>query len=283
MPHVFPKQITAALYCGPALLPDRGVGDLGYGRMTHAAITLDDVTVRYGRIEAVHHISATFLEGTLTAVAGPNGAGKSTLLKAMAGILKPSQGRVIVDPCFKGRVAYLPQASSLRRDMPLSVLEAVCTGYWGAFGEGVSIDKALKERAFEALQTVGLKGFEDRSLMALSGGQFQRLLFARLILQDAKVILLDEPFAALDGETTGKLISLILEWHKEGRTIVCVLHDLLLIRKYFPESFVLAGKCMGRGHTHAMFEQKLLSYDLDMAEVQTGFEPQQTLHSHDHL
>lgn len=251
--------------------------------MTHAAITLQDVAIRYGRIEAVHDVSATFLEGTLTAVAGPNGAGKSTLLKAMAGILKPSRGRVVVDPCFTDSVAYLPQASSLRRDMPLSVLEAVCTGYWAAQGEGAAIDKTLRQRALDALTSVGLDGFEDRNLAALSGGQFQRLLFARLILQDAKVILLDEPFTALDGETTAKLIALILDWHKQGRTIVCVLHDLLLIRKYFPESFVLAGKCMGRGHTHTMFEQKLLSYDLDMAEVQTGFEPQQTLHSHDHL
>ncbi|NBX66964.1 MAG: metal ABC transporter ATP-binding protein [Proteobacteria bacterium] len=256
---------------------------LGGDAVSHAAITLQDVSVRYGRVDAVQDVSATFIEGSLTAVAGPNGAGKSTLLKAMAGVLKPTSGQIIVDPCFVGRVAYLPQASSLRRDMPISVLEAVCTGYWPQFGERLGIGGICVNRAREALDAVGLSGFEGRALAALSGGQFQRLLFARLILQDAKILLLDEPFTAIDGDTTAKLISIILEWHKQGRTIVCVLHDLLLIRKYFPESFVLAGKCMGRGHTHTMFEQKLLSYDLDMAELQTGYEPQQVLHTHDHL
>lgn len=251
--------------------------------MTHHAITLQEVAVRYGRIEAVHDISATFLEGTLTAVAGPNGAGKSTLLKAMAGILKPSRGKITVDPCFTGSVAYLPQASTLRRDMPIPVLDAVCIGFWKRLGERGAIDAAHLEKARAALAAVGLEEFETRTIAALSGGQFQRLLFARLILQDAKIILLDEPFTAIDGETTAKLIGIILDWHKQGRTIVCVLHDLMLIRKYFPESFVLAGKCMGRGHTHSMFEQKLLSYDLDMAELHTGYEPQQQLHTHDHL
>ena len=88
-----------------------------------------------------------------------------------------------------------------------------------------------------------------------------------MILQDPQVLLLDEPFAAVDAETTARLMQLLLRWHEQGRTIICVLHDLMLIRKYFPESFVLSGKCLGRGHTHALFEQKLLSFDLDMAEL----------------
>jgi zinc/manganese transport system ATP-binding protein len=93
--------------------------------------------------------------------------------------------------------------------------------------------------------------------------------------------LLDEPFTAIDAETTAKLIQLLLEWHKEGRTIVCALHDLLLIKKYFPDSFVLAGKCLGRGHTHDLFEQKLLSFNLDMAELYTNKTEAEKAH-HDH-
>jgi zinc/manganese transport system ATP-binding protein len=253
------------------------------GNMSHAAITLKNVAVTYGKRDAVHDISATFLEGTLTAVAGPNGAGKSTLLKTMAGILKPSRGQVMIDPCFTNSVAYLPQSSSMRRDFPMPVLQAVCTGFWDCAGERAAITKDMRKQALKALKDVGLEGLENKQITALSGGQFQRVLFARLILQNARVILLDEPFTAIDGDTTAKLIQIILDWHAQGRTIICVLHDLLLIRKYFPESFVLAGKCMGVGHTHAMFEQKLLSYDLDMAELHTGIDNQKELHTHDHL
>ncbi|MBU6234962.1 MAG: ATP-binding cassette domain-containing protein [Alphaproteobacteria bacterium] len=251
--------------------------------MTHNAITLEDVCVRYAQRDAIHDVSGIFAEGTLTAIAGPNGAGKSTLLKAMAGIVKPYRGRVTIDPCFTNSVAYLPQAASVRRDMPMPVLQAVCTGFWGVAGERGCIDAAMKAKAAMALADVGLEGYENRQLGELSGGEFQRVMFARLILQDARILLLDEPFASFDGATTAKLIQIILRWHKEGRTIICVLHDLLLIRKYFPESFVLAGKCMGRGHTHDMFEQKLLSYDLDMAELHTGIDNHRQLHHHDHL
>jgi zinc/manganese transport system ATP-binding protein len=93
------------------------------------------------------------------------------------------------------------------------------------------------------------------------------MLFARTIVEDADIILLDEPFAAVDAETTASLIQIIMDWHRAGKTVICVLHDLLMIRKYFPESMVLAGKCIGRGHTHDMFRQKLLSFDLDVAEL----------------
>lgn len=250
--------------------------------MTHPAIVLNDVTITYGKRMAVRDVSATFAEGSLTAVAGPNGAGKSTLLKAIAGILKPAKGRIHIDPCFVGSIAYMPQSAQVRRDFPITVLQAVCSGYWRLIGETGAIGADLQVRARDALSRVGLENFENRQLDELSGGQFQRVLFARAILTDARIILLDEPFTAVDGDTTARLIQIILDWHREGRTVVCVMHDLMLIRKYFPESFVLAGKCMGRGHTHAMFEQKLLSFDLDMAELDTGEDNSAKLHHHIH-
>ncbi len=231
-------------------------------------VTLDRVTVRFGRHVALQEISGAFHEGSLTAIAGPNGAGKSTLLKSIVGIVKPQAGKVTVSPFAS--IAYLPQASSLQRDFPLSVMQAVCTGFWSGIGNAGGISKAMRACAAEALAEVGLKGAEDRQISSLSGGQFQRLLFARVILQDAQLILLDEPFTAIDAETTGRLIQLVLRWHREGRTLICVLHDLLMIQKYFPDSFVLAGRCLGHGHTHVMLEQKLLSFDLDMAELCAG-------------
>lgn len=243
-----------------------------------AMVTLENVTVRFGNHVALQDISGVFQSGSLTAIAGPNGAGKSTLLKSIVGIVKPRTGRIILAPIA---IAYLPQASSLQRDFPISVMQAACTGFWGSVGNVGSITATMRHKAAQALAEVGLTGLEDRQISALSGGQFQRLLFARVILQDAPLILLDEPFNAVDAETTARLIQIVLGWHQQGRTIICVLHDLLLIKKYFPDSFVLAGKCLGHGHTHKMLEQRLLSFDLDMAELCPGCEDE-THHRHDH-
>lgn len=244
-----------------------------------ALITLQDVAVRYGRREALHDISGAFHRGSLTAIAGPNGAGKSTLLKTIAGIVRPARGTVMLAPELNGHIAYLPQATHMQRDFPITVLQAVCTGFWNDIGDIGRIDHARQSQAMAALAAVGVESLARRTVAELSGGQFQRLLFARVALQDAPLILLDEPFTAVDAETTLRLMRLVLDWNREGRTIICVLHDLLLIRKYFPESFVLAGHCLGRGHTHAMFEQKLLSFDLDMAEL---LPPDHAREAHDH-
>lgn len=235
--------------------------------MTQTLITLDSVGFSYGRFTALHDVSGQFQAGSLTAMAGPNGAGKSTLLKVIAGILRPQKGFVRIHADYVDKIGYLPQTSAIERDYPITVMQVCATGLWPQIGSVKAIDQTRKAQISAALADVGLKGFENREISALSGGQFQRLLFARLVLQNPQIILLDEPFAAVDAETIGRLMSILLAWHKEGRTIICVLHDLMLIRKYFPESFVLSGKCLGRGHTHTLFEQKLLSFDLDMAEL----------------
>jgi len=240
-------------------------------------ITLENVTVQFGPHKALQDVSGCFGAGTLTAVAGPNGAGKSTMLKLMAGIVRPSSGRVLIAPEVRGQIGYLPQISAVQRDYPLSVLQAASTGLWPEVGNDRALTDARMDRAARALVEVGLRGKEGRTIGQLSGGEFQRLLFARLMLQDPQVLLLDEPFAAIDAQTTHKLIGMLLDWHKKGKTIICVLHDLLLIRKYFPDSLLLAGKCLGSGHTHKLFEQNLLSFDLDMAELR---EPDE-VHDHD--
>jgi zinc/manganese transport system ATP-binding protein len=243
-----------------------------------SAITLENLTVRYGSNPALQNISGVFHTGSLTAIAGPNGAGKSTLLKTIMGNLRPVSGRVIIDGTM--RIAYMPQMTSLQRDFPFSVLQGVCTGFWNSARNMGGITTAMRVRASLALDEVGLGGFEKRQISTLSGGQFQRMLFARAIVQEANLILLDEPFASVDAATTQRLIQLILKWHEQGRTVVCVLHDLLLIQKYFPNSFVLAGKCLGHGHTHELLEKNLLSFDLDMAELCAGPEAD-SHHQHD--
>ena len=257
--------------------------DCGYHRLgigMSALITIENLTVRYGRQVALQDVSGTFHAGSLTAIAGPNGAGKSTLLKTIVGILSPKAGRVVFHASAPN-IAYLPQTATVQRDFPLSVRQAVATGFWPLLGNGGAITPAMRQKVGAALDEVGLGGLADRQLASLSGGQFQRMLFARVMVQDAPIILLDEPFAAVDAETTARLMQLMLGWHQQGRTVICVLHDLLLIQKYFPDSFVLAGKCLGHGHTHQLLEQKLLSFDLDMAELCAGPEAP-SHHQHDH-
>ena len=210
-------------------------------------IQLHDLTVSYDRHPAIHHLSGSFASGSLTAIAGPNGAGKSTLLKALARIMKPSTGHIEFNSLERNEIAYMPQSSETNRDFPLTVLQFICIAYWRAFRP---VSHQQKESAKFALASVGLTEFEDRPIGTLSNGQFQRMLFARVILQDAKLILLDEPFSAVDTETTSRLLQIIQKWHGENRTVICALHDLEQIKKHFPECVLLARKCIAWGNSN---------------------------------
>ena len=134
----------------------------------------------------------------------------------------------------------------------------------GIFGR---ISRADRERAYEAIARVGLDGFEDRSIRTLSGGQLQRLLFARLMLQDAPLILLDEPFAAIDQRTIADLLVIIENWHAEGRTILCVLHDFEVVRQHFPQSLLIAREPIAWGATATVLTDANLSRARTMSEA----------------
>ncbi len=211
-----------------------------------AAITLDNLTISYDRKPAVHHLNGAFAAGSLTAVAGPNGAGKSTLLKALAGILHADEGQIQIANGWSP-VGYLPQVAELERDIPLTVLEIVSSGFWKQCGSFHAISRRERQLALDALDLVGLGQLEHRTLASLSVGQFQRMLFARLIVQNTPLILLDEPFAAVDASTLERLLDLVLGWHRDGRTVICVLHDLDLIRHVFPSCLLLARECVAWG------------------------------------
>ena len=217
----------------------------GVGNM----IALENVTLSYERHPAVHHVSGCFEEGTLTAIVGPNGAGKSTLLKALAGIIAPESGHIHYQGCAACDVAYLPQQATMQTDFPITVLEMVASGHFHRAGNSGAINAAMREQARAAMAQVGLAGFDARMAGTLSAGQFQRALFARLIVQDAKVILLDEPFNAIDEDTAQQLMQIMLGWHAQARTVVCVLHDMQAVERYFPHCLLLARECVGWGKT----------------------------------
>jgi len=215
------------------------------GAVSPSEIRLSDLTVCHARRPAVHHLSGRFAPGSLTAVVGPNGAGKSTLLRALAGLHPAQAGRIE----GVGRVALLPQQSSIDRAFPLSCLDTVRFGLWAEAGPFRALPRGGRARAEAALAAVGLRGFERRPVGSVSAGQFQRVLFARLLLQDAPVVLLDEPFNAVDARTAADLLGMVRRWHGEGRTVVAVLHDLDLVRDEFPETLLLARDCLGWGPT----------------------------------
>jgi zinc/manganese transport system ATP-binding protein len=210
-------------------------------------LRFDDLTLGYGTHPAVHGLSGTVDHGDLLAIVGPNGSGKSTLLKGIVGSLTPMAGACEhVDGC---RIAYLPQQADIDRTFPATVLDLVKLGLWpkrGLLGRFTASDR---EAITKALQAVGLEGFEKRTIDTLSGGQLQRALFARVLLQDADLILLDEPFNAIDSKTVDDLIGVIERWHTEKRSVIAVMHDLDLVRDHFPNAMLLSREPIAWGPT----------------------------------
>jgi zinc/manganese transport system ATP-binding protein len=212
-------------------------------------IRLVNLTLGYDRHPAVHHLDGVIAPGAALAVCGPNGAGKSTLLKALAGLLPPLGGHIERNGADARDVAYLPQLADIDRDFPIDLRDFVALGATRRVGLLGRMGAAETMRTTRALQRVGLEGLEERTIGSLSGGQMQRALFARLIVQDQPVILLDEPFGAIDETTADELLGLIAEWIAERRSVVAVLHDLDLARRAFPQTLLLARRRIAWGPT----------------------------------
>jgi zinc/manganese transport system ATP-binding protein len=232
-----------------------------------AQIRFRDVTLGYDRHPAVHHLDGAVAQGALLAVIGPNGAGKSTLFRGLAGILKPLAGSIDLGGLDIRDIAYLPQTADIDRTFPISVFDFVGTGLWRATGFFGGMGKAARDRIAQALAAVGLNGFENRSIGTLSGGQMQRMLFARVLLQDARLIVLDEPFNAIDAKTSADLVALVRHWHAEGRTVLAALHDMELVRANFPETLLLARGPVAWGATSEVLTAENLAEARRMCEA----------------
>ncbi|GHD57001.1 metal ABC transporter ATP-binding protein [Jeongeupia chitinilytica] len=211
-------------------------------------ITLDHVCVKYRQRLAVAEVCGTFATGRSTAIVGPNGAGKTTLLKAMAGLLPLASGQIHAPE----RVAYLPQRTELDRQFPMTVAELALSGSWRRSGAWRRLDRAEQERATHALAHMGLAELANRPIGTLSGGQLQRARFARLMVQDAPVLLLDEPLNNLDPASRDLLLKQLTDWQMEGRTVIAVMHDLDLVSRHFDETLLLSGTVQAWGTTPAV-------------------------------
>jgi len=232
-----------------------------------AQLRFHDLTLGYDRHPAVHHLNGVVEAGALLAVVGPNGAGKSTLFKGIVGAIKPFAGQIELGGLGVHDIAYLPQVAEIDRTFPISVYDMVSMGLWrrtGLFG-GLGIGR--RDDIEHALAEVGLTGFEQRPIGTLSGGQMQRMLFARLLLQDARVIVLDEPFNAIDVSTVAALLDLVRRWHGEQRTVVAALHDIDLVKANFPQTLLLAREPVAWGDTAQVLSAANLNRARQMCEA----------------
>jgi zinc/manganese transport system ATP-binding protein len=231
------------------------------------ALTFRDLTLGYDRHPAVHHLNGAVEAGSLTAVVGPNGAGKSTLFKGVIGTLKPLAGGIERNGFAVRDIAYLPQAAEIDRSFPINVYDMVAMGLWRRKGLFGGIDRKDHAAIEAALAAVGLTGFEQRSIGTLSGGQMQRMLFARLLVQDARVIVLDEPFSAIDDKTAADLMRLVRQWQRERRTVLAATHDIELARANFPQTLLLAREPVAWGATREVLTAENLEKARRMCEA----------------
>lgn len=226
-----------------------------------AILSFRRVALGYDGRAALSGVEGAVASGELLALIGPNGAGKSTLLRGIVGEVAPLAGSIDLVGIDRRDVAYLPQVSEIDRGFPITVGEFAGMGLWrrsGAFGRIGRPERAI---VADALARVGLTGSEPHLIGALSGGQMQRVLFARTLLQDARLVLLDEPFTSVDGRTVEDLLAIVRGWHLDGRTVIAALHDLAQVREHFPACLLLSGEPVAWGRT----AEVLATHNLDEA------------------
>ena len=207
----------------------------------------------FGGVQAVKGVSFEVHPGECVALIGPNGAGKSTLLKSLMGLIKADTGHIEWQGLCRQDIAYLPQQSDIDRSQPMNVYELAAMGLWYEIGFFGKVNTAQHARIQAALAQVEMADFARRPIGQLSNGQFQRVLFARMLVQNAKVLLLDEPFNAVDAKTTFALLEVLRQYHsRQHCTVVAVLHDYEQVRAYFPNTLLLAREKVAAGRTEVV-------------------------------
>lgn len=225
-------------------------------------IHIHDATVAYNKRAVIWDADLELEAGKLTAIVGPNGAGKSTLIKAILNIVKPLHGYIEVEgKPVESRlkdIAYVPQRESVDWNFPISVFEVVLMGRYVHLG-WLKQPKAIdKEKAINALDKLGILHLKDRQIGELSGGQQQRVFLARAIAQEAKIYLLDEPFAGVDIATEETIFKLLKSLRDSGATIIVVHHDIQTVKQYFDNVVLLNLRVIASGAVSEVFTDENL-------------------------
>jgi len=190
--------------------------------LVESLIEATGLAAGYGGAPAISGVEFTLLPGQTLALLGPNGGGKTTLLRAALGELRQVEGALRV----RGKCGTVPQTERSRLDYPVSALDVATMGTIASLPWWRRPGRREREAAARALERVGLRALAGETFGRLSGGQRQRVLIARALVQDAAVLLLDEPFSGLDRTSAESLEALIAELAGEGRGIVIATHDL---------------------------------------------------------
>jgi ABC-type Mn2+/Zn2+ transport system ATPase subunit len=227
------------------------------------SVVIEGVTAGYGRRIALSDVTLTVASGSLLAVIGPNGAGKSTLLKLIAGLIRPTSGRLSVlggPPGSAARsIAYLPQAEAVDWEFPVTVREVVTMGRYARLGFGHNPGRLDRERVLAALETVGMADAVNRQIGALSGGQRRRVFLARAIAADPELYLLDEPVTGVDARTQEDLMDVLEAEARAGKTVIATTHDLICAAQRFHQAALINGRLIAQGSAELVLDQELLS------------------------
>ncbi|MBU3029496.1 manganese/iron ABC transporter ATP-binding protein [Paracoccus marinaquae] len=223
-------------------------------------IEVNDLTVTYRNGHtALRGTSFTVPEGSVTALVGVNGAGKSTLFKALMGFIPGARGHVRIlghevdDALAANLVAYVPQAEEVDWTFPVLVEDVVMMGRYGHMGFFRRPRPADHQAVTDALARVNMAEFRHRQIGELSGGQKKRVFLARALAQNARVILLDEPFTGVDVKTEEAIIALLREMRDEGRVMLVSTHDLGAVPEYCDRVVIVKGTVLAAGPTETTF------------------------------
>lgn len=244
--------------------PMNGVGmrALDEAAARQSPLWIHDLTVAYHRKPVLWDISLVLPEGKLIAVIGPNGAGKSTLIKASQSLIPKASGSIHIygKPYEQQRhlVGYVPQRESVDWDFPVNALDVVTMGLYRKIGWCRPVGRRQKDLAVEALEKVGMADYARRQISHLSGGQQQRVFLARALVQDARIYMMDEPFAGVDVATERAIVALLKSLKKAGKTCLVVHHDLQTVPTYFDHVVMLNMRVVASGPTEEVFTEENL-------------------------
>ncbi|WP_343560646.1 metal ABC transporter ATP-binding protein [Kiloniella sp. b19] len=245
-------------------------------RSTASPFAIQGMNVAYHNKAVVRDLNLELQPQRLTAVIGPNGAGKSTFIKAALGLVPKLGGRVSVFGKALDRqrhlIAYVPQRGSVDWDFPASALDVVAMGLYGRIGWIKPVRKHHLDTARHWLEEVGMAEFADRQIGQLSGGQQQRVFLARALAQNAELYIMDEPFAGVDAATERAIITTLKKLKAQGKTVLCVHHDLQTAPDYFDNAFIMRVTDIASGPIKEVFTmenlQKAYGGRLPEAELQ---------------
>lgn len=241
-------------------------------------LKIRNLSVAYGETPVFSKLSAQFNSGKITGIIGPNGAGKSTLVKAILGLVKVKEGSCEYNgqslKMIQKQVAYVEQRKDLDLSFPIHVFDLVLTGSYGKLGLFKMPGKDEKAAAANALEMVGMTDFSKRQIGNLSGGQLQRVFVARAILQEAEIVILDEPFVGIDLQSEGAIMEILKQWRDEQKTIIVIHHDLNKVFDYFDDLVIMNHGIVAEGPTAEVYNaenvEKAFSADLSSVLFQEG-------------